>query len=117
MKVLLSLVLLMVPSLGAYAAVFYTGYDLNVMAQAYERVSEHRANDSDFADSSRFLGYVVGTNDSLGGILFCVPGNTRVGQLASITSKYTREHPERWGEAGSNLVVSALAAVFPCPKK
>lgn len=66
------------------------------------------------------LGYVGGTSDAL--IFFssgkvpkaCLPENGTHGQTQAIVTKYLRDHPEYLNRPALEVVISALAAAFPC---
>lgn len=95
----------------ASAADFYDGNKLVPMMREGEKAA--RSEEADFLSASRFMGYVTGVSDSLGGSI-CVPENVTVGQLGAVVTKYLNDHPDQWHLAGSHLVAKALEATFPC---
>jgi hypothetical protein len=115
MKIVFAL-LLVIP-LNSLAGTFYDGNKLNQWGQGWQRAVENRASDTDYVDAGYFHGFVIGTSDAFDGALFCTPENAKAGQLLAVTNKYIGEHPERWSERASWLVISALKAAFPCAKR
>jgi hypothetical protein len=95
----------------------FDGYDLKKLGDAYDRSESGRTEDEDDFDIGRFVGYVVGISDAYGGVLFCIPEGVKVGQLASIVTTYLKNHPEKWNQSASELVIDALATAFPCKEK
>jgi len=94
----------------------YSGANLNEWAQAYERTEAGRESAVDYQSAAMLIGYVAGIADVGNQILFCAPDHSTVGQLVAVTTKYVKEHPEKWDQAGATLVVAALREAFPCKK-
>lgn len=97
-------------------AQMYNGQDLAKFASAYERSKEKRASGGDWSDSSLFLGYVAGINDTTLYRTYCPPSNVTLGQLSSIAAAFLKNHPEKWAYAGSEVVKQSFEQAFPCPK-
>ncbi|MEK6804184.1 MAG: Rap1a/Tai family immunity protein [Nitrospirota bacterium] len=99
---------------GAFSdasAAFYDGNNLIPMMQEGEKAN--RSEKADYLSASRFMGYVTGVADSLGGSI-CIPESVTISQLGAIVTKYLNEHPDEWHLAGSHLVTKALRVTFPC---
>lgn len=100
---------------GSFAQM-YNGQDLAKVASAYERTREKRALEGDWSDSSLFVGYIAGTNDTTTYRTYCPPRNVTLGQLSSIAAAFLKNHPEKWSYAGSEVVKQSFEQAFPCPK-
>ncbi len=61
-------------------------------------------------------GYFAGVQDSYNGEYFCVDSNVKMSQAAEIIIKYLKDNPEKWHNAGKNLVIQALGKAFPCKR-
>jgi Rap1a immunity proteins len=121
--VLVVLLLLVFIQGQARAAGFWSGNDLVVMMREYQKImaDDPTAN----APAARnFIGYVVGVFESLDGIpivgigqLWKETEGVTIGQICSIVSKYLSNHPEKWNNTASGLVVDALSEAFPLKRK
>jgi hypothetical protein len=63
------------------------------------------------------LGVVDGYNDAADHDFLCAPADSTAEQLGLVTLKYLHEHPEELHKPASDLIVKAVRAAFPCPKK
>lgn len=97
-------------------AQMYSGQELAQFALAYERVTDRRAHNIDHLDAQFFLGYVASTFDTNSYKSYCPPPNLKLGQLASITSSFLKNHPEKWSYSGNEVVKQSFEQAFPCPK-
>ena len=52
--------------------------------------------------------YVRAIADTLDGHYFCIPGGTKVSQLAAVVEKYLTLNPEKWHESAHSLVFMRL---------
>ena len=62
-------------------------------------------------------GFIVGVENSMGGILICAPTNSTNKQAIDIVTMGLRDHPEERQKSASFLVIKYLSAAFPCAKK
>jgi len=51
------------------------------------------------------------------GTIICLPGETTVGQVTAIVTKFLKDNPEKWKLAANYIIGYALTPVFPCTKK
>jgi len=100
----------------SHAVFYYDGYTLKKFADADDRTDTGNAQAIDYAESSNLIGFIVGVNDSIDGILVCIPSRVKIGQLVGMVKKYVREHPDRWNIPANTLVIDALSSTFPCKK-
>lgn len=66
--------------------------------------------------NSLVRGYFAGVQDSLNGQFFCVESEVKLSQSTEIIIKYLKDNPEKWHNAGKNLVIEALNKSFPCKR-
>lgn len=95
---------------------WYTGAQLNALAESYTQVMES-AEAISFKtqwESGMFSGYVTGYAD--GNSLLCIPGGVTRGQLLAIVSKYLKNNPEVWNLPSEVLIFNSLVHTFPCKK-
>jgi hypothetical protein len=62
-------------------------------------------------------GLISGVADSWDEFTFCLPTHSTRGQYVRVVYKYLQEHPAELQERDSVLVLKALKAAWPCPKK
>jgi hypothetical protein len=74
-------------------------------------------NSADRHDVAMFRGYIAGVQDVYNGEVFCVPGNVRLSQAASVVVKYLTAHTSLRRLLAKQLVMNALVDAFPCKKK
>ena len=63
------------------------------------------------------MGLISGVADGLDGLSFCLPTHSTYGQYVRVVHKYLQENPAELQEGDSVLVLKALKAAWPCPKK
>lgn len=89
---------------------FYSGNSLVELAREYEK------DDADhgkiWSSAGLFSGYVLGVCD-VTGHLYSIPEAAPGEQICAVVAKYLKEHPEKWSDAASDLVISALKEAFP----
>ena len=96
---------------------FYDGNKLYRELQYHARVdSGQTVSDKEWFDLATARGYVTGVADAREGSQFCLPPTATLGQVVDITLNHLRAFPEMRHQAGSRLVVAALAKAFPCAK-
>lgn len=66
--------------------------------------------------NSTVRGYFAGVQDSYNGEYFCVESDVKMSQAAETIIKYLKDNPEKWHNAGKNLVIQALGKAFPCKR-
>jgi hypothetical protein len=59
----------------------------------------------------------VRSTTSISTLRSCAPADSTAEQLGLVTLKYLHEHPEELHKPASDLIVKAVRAAFPCPKK
>lgn len=96
---------------------FYDGYRLKEWSDADDRTESGNVQATDYQQTARLGGYIVGVYDTLDGVMFCAPNGVKVGQLIGMVKQYIRANPSKWNKPASSLVVDALAKDFPCKKK
>lgn len=70
------------------------------------------------ASPSMFRGYVVGVHDSTKlRRLFCTPDAGDAQQVGDIVLQFLQNNPQRRAEQAQGLVVDALGAAWPCPRR
>jgi hypothetical protein len=74
-------------------------------------------NNKYYESNSMIRGYFAGIQDSYNGVLFCVDAKVKMSQAAEVIIKYMKDNPEKWHNAGKNLVIDALGKAFPCDKE
>lgn len=101
---------------GQAVAGFMTGNELveNMRESDKADAGDRTAN---FMKSAYYSGYIMGVSDVLNHMLFDLPPRVTVGQICSVVAKYLKNHPERWNELASELVMDALSEAFPLKKK
>lgn len=107
---------------GSSSAAFTDGNELMQWSIAYDSLfnnkgSEKNTNLTTAISATKFLGYVVGVVDTLGGIAVCPPNEASREQMMAIVQKYMKQNPEKWTMNASVLVGHALMKAFPCPTK
>jgi hypothetical protein len=115
LKWIVPALLLMYVAMSAHEAqaqtAFTTGNQLVSRMQEYEKNDKEEGSSSYF-NSGLFVGFVDGVHDATHSKYSLHRGVT-VGQLCAVVSKYLKEHPERWSEPASLLVIDALEKAFP----
>jgi hypothetical protein len=97
--------------LGHAHAQFISGNDLVIYMREYEKDERGDTSASDI-EASRYIGYVIGVYDAHR-FLFDSPSGTSIGQVCAIVAKYLNEHPEKWNQTASDLVLEALKQAYP----
>jgi hypothetical protein len=95
----------------AHADYFVVGNDLVEYMREYEKI-ERGDTSAMLSLASRYTGYVTGVYDATR-FQYSYPPNVTRGQLCAIVAKYLKEHPERWNQPASDLVIEALKQAFP----
>ena len=93
--------------------VFKTGNDLVEGKQAYKKTN-HNAGDG--VIEALYMGYITGVHDATY-FFYGVSEDVPLSQLISVVGKYLDDHPERWREPASRLVIDALTTAFPKKQK
>lgn len=93
-------------------AAFVTGNQLVQFMREFDKY-QNGNKDADNFEIGRFTGYVIGVVDSNNESAFLIPTDTSIGQIGAIVSKYLKDHPEKWNEPASILVITALKEAFP----
>ncbi|SJZ33498.1 Rap1a/Tai family immunity protein [Pantoea eucalypti] len=106
-KILLSLTLLGC----SHAAFAYDGNDLYEWADAYKDKSGSSFN------AGLYVGYINGIAEVFSGEVFCVPKNTRNGQLYDIVYLYLRDNPKFRTDSAGGIILKALSQAYPCEIK
>jgi hypothetical protein len=98
-------------------ASFYNGNKLKDSIDSYDRVSNNKVIEGDYANAARGMGYIVGVADTLDYLsITCTPNGASVGQIVAIVSKYIKDNPDKWMESANHLVGVSLQKSFPCEK-
>jgi len=111
-RAILLIGMLLAFDVGAQSNAFTSGNDLMKHCSVFEMGA------STFYDGV-CSGYVVAIADAMAintinTFRACVPLNSTWGQIARISIKYLREHPEQLHHAAHGLVAAALSEAFPC---
>jgi hypothetical protein len=77
-----------------------------------ELMKEHDRNDPQAIEAGEYGVYILGVYDATR-LLYNIPENTTIGQIGAVVSKYLKDHPEKWGEPASDLIIKALQEAFP----
>lgn len=80
------------------------------------KIMKH-VDSKDSVSKSLTIGYITGVVDAFNEVLFCIPYGVTIGQANEVFIKWMREHPERWHESASILILAALKEVWPCESK
>jgi hypothetical protein len=80
-----------------------------------ELMREHDRDDPQAIEAGEYGVYILGVCDATR-LLYNIPEKATIGQIAAIVSKYLKDHPEKWGEPASDLVIKALQEAFPLKK-
>ena len=100
---------------GSAHAEFWTGNDLKVRLERFQRVIEGKeVPDPGNEQDTLAAGYVAGVNDAVTGVSVCPPDGVTVGQLVSVVLKFMRANPELLNLTADQVVERSLAAVWPC---
>ena len=75
-----------------------------------------RMTSGNHGDTMYALGYVVGVVDTVNRFMFCIPGNSTVGQLYDMVQNYLTNVPAERHLAADVIVTRVLSASFPCAK-
>jgi hypothetical protein len=105
--------ILLLSATTANAAFFLDSAALQDLLAEFEAYQDKRQIRY-MAKASQYVGYVTGVVDALDGTGFCLPGGVTAEQAAGLVAKHVREHPEPQSRRGLDVVISALAANFPC---
>ncbi len=98
-------------------ATFADGTTLKRWSDAAERLEAGNARDTDAYFSGLYTGYVEGVADIMDGTVICLPGETTVGQITAIVTKFLKSNPEKLNSPASHVIGYALTPGFPCNKK
>ena len=107
----IALVILLVLSSTQLNAQIMNGNRLVEYMYEYDKAKVNTSG-ANFIYAGYFTGYVVAIYD-MSFYLINTPAQIITKQICEIVSKYLKEHPERWTEMASILVVDALKAAFP----
>ena len=78
----------------------------------YEKLIKHDPG-ADICRALEFRGYVVGVSDTYTIFLkYNIPEGSDSGQICAIVVKFLKEHPEKWHEPASPLIIEALMEAF-----
>lgn len=94
---------------------FKDGNDLVKNKAEYEKPDNDKT--INWFGVASYMSYIFGVHDSLEGILICTPSKVNGRQIIAIVGKYIDNHPEKWNQPASYLVVPPLLNAFPCKKK
>jgi hypothetical protein len=113
LKWIMPALLLMCVAMSAHEAQayhYFTGYDLVGPMPEWDKAMT-RDPTTELWKATEFRGYITGVCDGSGIVdsLQGVPNN----QLCAVVSKFLKEHPERWSEPASLLVIDAIRKAFP----
>jgi len=59
-----------------------------------------------------YEGYVTGVTDATVS-MYSFDSTVTVRQICTVVARYLKQHPERWNEPASDLVISALKEAYP----
>jgi hypothetical protein len=90
---------------------FLTGNDLVAFMREWDRLDTDPKG-TDIFEAGRYCGFVDGVFD-VTMHLYGIPKTVTKGQIVAVVSKYLKDHPEKWGEFASVLVIEALKEAFP----
>ena len=102
---------------GMAQATFVDGKKLKEWSDAAERHEAGNARDTDAYVTGLYMGYVEGVADIMDGTIICLSGETTVGQVTAIVTKFLKDNPEKWKLPANYIIGYALTPVFPCNKK
>lgn len=87
-----------------------TAGDMAMKADALRRTLDRRDSGDDAYEAQFYMGYVVGIRDTLtaSGILCVPPEGTTGPQVLETVALYLKQHPQRWSESATVLIVEAL---------
>jgi len=90
------------------------GNDLLAGYNSYKRVKAGIAAGADAYEGGLFDGYVSGVFDSAVGMVLCVPGDVKSGQIEEVVGQFLETHPESRQRSAVLLSTQALMQSFPC---
>ncbi len=102
---------------GMAQATFVDGMRLKEWSDAAERLEEGNSRNMDAYFTGLYMGYVEGVADIMDGTIICLPGETTIGQIIAIVTKFLKNNPEKWKMPANYIIGYALTPVFPCNKK
>jgi len=106
--------MLMVLFLSTPVAQAMDGSDLLTGYNSYKLVKEGIAANTDAYQGGLFDGYVSGVFDSAVGIVLCVPGDVKNGQIQEVVGQFLETHPASHQRSAVLLTTQALMKAFPC---
>jgi len=104
------LTFLLSPSVGADSNGYvYDGNSLVAKMKVYEKTVGRGA--PEICSGFEFHGYVLGVFDATC-YMYNAPDKIPSLQICAIVAKYLKDHPERWNQTASYLVMSAFGEAF-----
>ncbi len=95
-------------------ASFYSGKMLVELMQEYEKAGTGmKSPEVDRETMRAYAAYVAGVYDALSDVIWSRSDKVSLGHICEIVSRYLKNHPEKWGESASDLVIQALMEAFP----
>lgn len=88
--------------------------DLLAGYNSYKRVKAGIAANTDAYEGGLFDGYVSGVFDSAVGIVLCVSGDVKNGQIQEVVGQFLETHPASRQRLAVLLATQALMQAFPC---
>jgi hypothetical protein len=89
---------------------------IEIAGHLYELCQEK--DDGSKAVCTGFIGgaYEVASNNSVDGVVSCLPHMINVATIQELTLKWIKAHPEEDLQPGSRSVAEAMADAYPCNK-
>jgi hypothetical protein len=96
---------------------YISGIELAQCAATWERVfhNDDRLPEAGTAwQTANFEGFVMAVATLTDKRDWCPTGEIPSNQIFAVVASFLREHPERWGEKPTNLIVASLRRTAPC---
>jgi hypothetical protein len=100
--------------LSVPAAQAMDGNDLLAGYNSYKRIKAGIAAGADAYAGGQFDGYVSGVFDSAVGLVLCVKGDVKNGQIQEVVGQFLDTHPATRQRSAVLLATQALMTAFPC---
>lgn len=85
--------------------------------ELYKLGQSYRDKDASAFEAGRYIGYIHGIADVFSNDVFCVPENTRNGQIYDIVFLYLQNNPKDRTKGAAVLTLDSLTEAYPCKRK
>ncbi|MBZ7458983.1 hypothetical protein FMJ29_08380 [Klebsiella michiganensis] len=85
--------------------------------ELYKLGQSYKDKDASAFEAGRYIGYIHGIADVFSNDVFCVPENTRNGQIYDIVYLYLQNNPKDRTKGAAVLTLDSLTEAYPCKRK